>query len=36
MTLLKNIAMGVFLGAVGAYALGIASRKFGPFPGLGA
>lgn len=32
----KNIIMGIALGLVGAYALGVASRKFGPFPGLGA
>jgi hypothetical protein len=32
----KNILMGIALGMVGAYALGVASRKFGPFPGLGA
>lgn len=33
---IKNILIGVALGMVGAYALGVASRKFGPFPGLGA
>jgi len=32
----KAILMGIALGVVGAYALGVASRKFGPFPGLGA
>lgn len=32
----KNVLMGVALGAVGAYVLGVLSRKFGPFPGMGA
>jgi len=32
----KNVAMGVVLGMLGAYALGVLSRKFGPFPGMGA
>lgn len=31
----KNIVMGIALGVVGAYVLGVASRKFGPLPGLG-
>ena len=30
----KKIGMAIAFGMVGAYALGILSRKFGPFPGL--
>ncbi len=31
----KNVLMSIAMGVVGAYVLGVASRKFGPLPGLG-
>lgn len=32
----KNLAVTFAIAVVAAYALGIASRKFGPLPGMGA